>query len=251
MRKLLLSTAAAIVAVSGSALAADLPARGAAIAPAPVFVAMNWAGFYVGAQLGGVQGNDKAQVLIGGVPIAGFGQSYSATAVTGGVYAGYNWQFNNIVLGLEADVNLSGLNKSVTRIGALPLFAGDSVRVKQDVDASLVAKLGYSFGNGLIYLLGGATYANFETRYNLAGTLGVTQSNSDGRMGWTIGAGAAYRFTPNWSARLEYRYSDFGKQTHLLAAGPFSVRHERNTHRVMAGLTYHFWSAPSAVVAKY
>ena len=30
------------------------------------------------------------------------------------------------------------------------------------------------------------------------------------RTGWTVGAGWEYGFTPNWSARLEYRYTDFG-----------------------------------------
>lgn len=52
MRKFLLASAAAITLSTG-ALAADLPIRGPALAPAPVFVAMNWTGFYVGAQVGG------------------------------------------------------------------------------------------------------------------------------------------------------------------------------------------------------
>ena len=30
---------------------------------------------------------------------------------------------------------------------------------------------------------------------------------------WTVGAGLEYAFTQNWTTRVEYRYSDFGKFT--------------------------------------
>lgn len=29
-------------------------------------------------------------------------------------------------------------------------------------------------------------------------------------MGWTAGGGAEWAFSPNWSAKLEYLYSDIG-----------------------------------------
>lgn len=41
MRKILLASVAAAALSAGTAFAADLPARGPAAAPAPVFVAMN------------------------------------------------------------------------------------------------------------------------------------------------------------------------------------------------------------------
>ncbi|MGX9117301.1 outer membrane protein [Mesorhizobium sp. BHbsci] len=40
---------------------------------------------------------------------------------------------------------------------------------------------------------------------------------SDTETGWTAGAGAEYAFTDNLTARVEYRYADFGDltNTHL------------------------------------
>jgi outer membrane immunogenic protein len=62
MRKFVLSAFAASL-MAGTALAADLPVRGPAPAPmpAPVFVAMNWSGFYVGVNAG--YAGDKLRYL--------------------------------------------------------------------------------------------------------------------------------------------------------------------------------------------
>jgi outer membrane immunogenic protein len=38
-------------------------------------------------------------------------------------------------------------------------------------------------------------------------------SFSTTRAGWTVGVGAEHAFTPNWIARAEYRYTDFGSIT--------------------------------------
>ena len=34
--------------------------------------------------------------------------------------------------------------------------------------------------------------------------------NGDHRDGYTVGAGLEYMFAPNWSAKVEYQYYDFG-----------------------------------------
>ena len=36
--------------------------------------------------------------------------------------------------------------------------------------------------------------------------------------GYTVGAGAEYMFAPNWSAKLEYMYYNFGSTTFLTPA---------------------------------
>jgi outer membrane immunogenic protein len=251
MRKFLLSTAAAVVLASGSAMAADLPARVPAIAPAPVFVSMSWAGFYVGAQLGASFANDDAAAFVGGLPIVGAAAGISTTGLIGGVYAGYNWQFNSLVVGLEADANLASTSKTVNQLGTLVFAPGDSVRGKSEFEGALVAKVGVAFDRALLYALGGVTFANAKTSYNLPATLGFVGSNDTTRAGWTLGAGLAYKFAPNWSGRVEYRYSNYGNVTHILGATGVSVRHSIDTHRVMAGLTYHFGGPAGAVVAKY
>jgi outer membrane immunogenic protein len=37
---------------------------------------------------------------------------------------------------------------------------------------------------------------------------------SDTYVGWTVGAGLEYAFTNNLIGRIEYRYTDYGDETH-------------------------------------
>ena len=41
-------------------------------------------------------------------------------------------------------------------------------------------------------------------------------SDSQVHLGWTAGVGGEYAFAPNWTARIEGRYSDFGNETYEL-----------------------------------
>ena len=61
-------------------------------------------------------------------------------------------------------------------------------------------------------------------------------------------------FAPNWSAKVEYDYYDFGNKSTLLV-GPAGVAGDTinsklTVNTVKAGVNYHFnWGGP--VVAKY
>jgi hypothetical protein len=131
LRKILFSTA--LVAVAGSALAADLPYRTAAPAPyvaAPVF---NWTGFYVGVNAGAAFNNRNA----GSIATSGLsapnnvfytdaGNSNDAS-FTGGVTAGYNMQFGSFVAGVEGDVNYLNRRKGGSGVFPAPVdFVGTS-----------------------------------------------------------------------------------------------------------------------------
>lgn len=100
MKKILIAGALALIAAP--ALAADLPRRSGAVAPAPVYAApiFTWSGFYVGAQAGYGWGKDKYGVSLPSV------QNFklSPDGVLGGVHAGYNWQSGAFVYGLEGDI---------------------------------------------------------------------------------------------------------------------------------------------------
>ena len=95
--------------------------------------------------------------------------------------------------------------------------------------------------------------------YNGAVQIG---SDSQVKVGWLVGAGGEYAFSPNWSVKAKYLYADLGTTTYrspLVAAvapaavGPnyswtTSVRNRENIVRV--GLNYKLnWGAP--VVANY
>jgi len=131
MKKLLFASASFVLSAGTSVLAADIPVKAPVYkAPPPVFT---WTGFYVGGNGGyswGRGSTDLAETVsttatittLGGTPIA------SATATTtsfghdraklngglGGVQAGYNWQFDRYVLGLEGDIQATGQRGGVT-----------------------------------------------------------------------------------------------------------------------------------------
>ena len=59
-------------------------------------------------------------------------------------------------------------------------------------------------------------------------------------------------FAPNWSAKIEYQYYNFGNTTFL--TGPagiaFGTRATDDEHTVKGGINYHFnWGGP--VAARY
>ena len=222
MRNILLSTVA-LVAFAGSAVAADLPSRKAApIYTAPVSV-YNWTGFYAGIE-GGADfintrypgySNNRAAGLVGGV-------------------VGYNYQLaNKFVIGLEGDAG--GVFGATKRV-ATP--AGSWTKSDSSYFGDIRGRFGYAVDRTLLYVAGGVAFADVKNNY-----FGVT--NTDSRVGWTIGAGADYAFTNNWIGRLEYRYTDLG------SAIDGGVRVRQNSNEVLVGLLYKFGAPEAAVVAKY
>ena len=228
MKKIILAGALALIAAP--ALAADLPRRSAAVAPAPAYAApiFTWSGFYVGAQVGYGWGKDKA--------------TYGATAVStspdgilGGVHAGYNWQSGAFVYGVEADLEYAN-QKDKAVVGV------NSYNSKIGTSGSLRLRAGYAFDRTLLYVTGGLAGADIS-HANLTGAV----KNSGAEYGWTLGAGLEHALTQNWSARAEYRYSDFGKSK--WAAGVNKA--DTTDHTVRIGLSYRFGGAARPVVARY
>ena len=131
MKTILLTTAAALASLLtiSAASAADLAPM--PVEPmAPVVVPFTWTGFYVGAHIGGVWG-DEDDDLSDNFPGSGTGgggggggcpqtcaDSFSMSGVIGGVHAGYNWQIDQWVLGVEGDFDGTSLEGSHDFSGA-------------------------------------------------------------------------------------------------------------------------------------
>ena len=70
------------------------------------------------------------------------------------------------------------------------------------------------------------------------------------------GAGVEYAFTPNWSLKAEYLFTDLGRnnRTFLAPGGGagFAFGGREQNHIVRAGVNYRFgWAGLSPVLARY
>jgi outer membrane immunogenic protein len=236
MKKLLLS-AVALTAFAAPAFAADMPARTYAKAPAysPPAVIYNWTGFYIGGHLGGAFAGDNS--FVG-----------SDARFMGGVQGGFDYQFApNFVMGVEAQY--SWLNSNITGF-AFP--GGGLVTSRNNQIGSVTGRAGYTWGPGLIYAKGGYAWRdNPNIGVSVAGTPAAFTTDGNHRDGWTVGAGLEYMFAPNWSAKAEYQYYNFGNTN--FTKGPAAIvgtRFRDDDHTVKVGVNYRFgWGGP--VAAKY
>jgi len=237
MKKLLLG-AAAFIAFAAPAFAADMPARTYTKAPAYTApeVVYNWTGFYIGGHLGGAfAGNNSLEGSDGRFMV--------------GVQGGADYQFApNWVVGAEAQYSWlpSNSNNGV-------LFPGGSL-VTQDNHAlgSVTGRLGYTWGPALLYAKGGYAWRdNNNIGVSLAGAPVAFATTGNHKDGYTVGAGLEYMFAPNWSAKAEYQYYNFGS-TAFTAGTPeiVGVRFRDDEHTVKVGVNYRFgWGGP--VAARY
>lgn len=181
-------TAAAlgILALAGAmpAFAADIvseePPAPAPIAELPV---ASWAGPYAGLTVGyGFAGTTHTP-----------GNDIDTDGFLGGAFAGYNWQSDNFVYGVEGDVGYNGEKGS---------NAGE--KSKSGVDGSLRARLGYAVSPDILVY---GTAGGAAQKLKVTNALG---SDSNTMLGWTAGVGTDIKITDNVFGRVEYRYTDYG-----------------------------------------
>jgi outer membrane immunogenic protein len=261
VKKLLLASAALTALISANpVLAADLPAK--TYPKAPVYVpppVYNWTGFYIGGNVGwgwASLGSTETAPGTAAFPIGTVFTKNNMNGFLGGVQTGYNWQVTpGFVVGLEGEWSWADVNGTETTVSTVNGFTS-VVDAKMKDFALLTGRLGYAADNWLFYVKGGGAWGQFSSSGvgTLAGgTFFETTSTSSNRSGWTIGAGVEWGFAPNWSAKLEYNYIDFGS-TNVAVVGTVSgisnVSSTATVNVVKGGINYRFnWGAP--VVAKY
>jgi outer membrane protein OmpA-like peptidoglycan-associated protein len=230
-------------------LASTLPAAAQLGPPA-----VNWGGPYVGLNLGGEWTRLGSSATI---PATGGRVSQTAhdTNITGGGQAGYNWQLNNFVLGVEGDFRGGGPS-GTGRVGASSagFVAGDNFKTSSSWNASARGRVGYAFGPALLYATGGIAFADasMKANYVAAGALpGGSGSDSTVLMGPTAGGGLEYALTPNISVGAEYRYTDYGHDhvnlgSRATAAGvvPVTGNVSLREQAILAKVNYRFGAPP-------
>jgi len=206
-----------------SASAADLSVAPLYKAPPPVQAspAYNWSGFYLGVNGGGGWGHSRWDANATGINLSG-GQ-------VGGT-AGYNWQYGNAVLGLEGDMDWSGM-KGTANSALCP----NGCTTSDNWLSTVRGRAGYAFGGIMPYVTGGLAVG--DIRAATPGFAGANTTNA----GWTVGGGIEFALPGNWTAKAEYLHVDLG---HLNCGAGCGIAPNDNVsmHQdvVRAGLNYHF-----------
>jgi len=231
MLKRALLGVSALALLAGSAAAADLSTRypvKAAVVPVQMF---SWTGFYIGGNVGWGWASNSFDYA---VPGASFAYDVGNTnGFFGGLQGGYNYQFaNNVVIGVEADLEFADISSSNNLLVGGPA-SGQFTSSSVDTYGTIRARLGYAVDRFLPYITGGAAWGN--TSFN--GPWGL--SNDATRWGWTIGGGAEYALTNNWTIKAEYLYIDLGNKDIAYPWGDIASS-SITMNTVKAGVNYKF-----------
>jgi outer membrane immunogenic protein len=251
------------MAAVSSAGAADIPAAPVVKAPVAVPAAQSWYGFYIGANGGYAWGNNSVEftpdafygpLLLGaGVPgsLASKPQGW-----LGGITYGSNYQFNNLVIGLDSDFDWSNIKASQTFNGSVtgvPFTTTASHEIKWF--STTRARAGFVLADHwLLYGTGGLATARVEASannvLNVAGLCAITAGGcpfgaaSKTMWGWAAGAGIEYASGP-WQFRVEYLHYDLGTLNFVMRdlVAPLNAIngsvHERGD-MVRGAITYRF-----------
>jgi outer membrane immunogenic protein len=230
-KKLWLAAVTGLALTTSSAFAADLGQPYYKAPPAPPVVAPpSWTGFYLGieggwgwahAEQSDATGFDSGRFNVNG-------------GLVGGTF-GYNWQVNQIVLGLEGDGSWADIHGSTAGIG---LGCDLTCSAKLDALGTVRGRFGVAFGNFLPYITGGLAVGDIH------GTESLLGSGSSTEVGWTAGGGIEAKVSDAWSIKAEYLYADLGNHAIFdddFGGGVIESEHIKfTTNIVRAGLNYHF-----------
>jgi outer membrane immunogenic protein len=203
LSKAIRAAALAVAALmSGGAAAADLRPYAAPATPN-----LNWAGAYIGANVGYQWGEVSRSPT-------------NPLGAAGGVQAGYNWQFGQFVFGGETDIQASGANDT---------FA--AWKFSNPWFGTVRARGGVAMTNVMFYGTLGLAYGTLKAQSTM---FGATESHT--QAGWTGGAGLEVALSGNWTARAEYLYVNLDDRRFVLDG----TTHGIASNLLRIGVNYHF-----------
>lgn len=243
MKKSLCGSTAFLASVLVSAMlapagAADLSVAPIYKAPPPPAPVTTWTGSYIGVAGGGAWGsavvrNDNT----------GADQTPRVDLSGGiiGITSGFNVQNGNVVLGYEGDTSVTGKKGSAVEFPPNSAFTNE---VKEHWLSTFRGRVGYAQNNWLLYATAGGALAQLEN--TVAGPGGAI-SEKHWHWGWTAGGGVEVKFTPDWTAKVEYLYVGLQDKSYFnpapSVAFPSNQRLYVDDHIVRVGVNYKLpWS---------
>jgi opacity protein-like surface antigen len=104
----------------------------------------------------------------------------------------------------------------------------------------VAGRLGYTTASLFYYVKGGGAWMNADYRMAAAGAASGTVAINSTRGGMMIGAGVEYLLTPQWSAKLEYAFLDFDKNSYFFGFPTIgTTTADTQVHEIKFGANYH------------
>jgi outer membrane immunogenic protein len=195
----------AIAGMTAPASAADLYGYGGGSLKDGPVAAFTWTGFYAGIHAGYAWGDVDHSPTNGGVAPGPF--SYDADGAFGGATLGFNWQFDQIVAGAEAEggyMDLSGDG----RIPSSNPAAHQDIDVDGGAYALIAGRLGLALGHTLIYGKAGYAWVDGDTGQKTTNP-GYKTFRSDSLEGFVYGGGIEHALNRRMTIKVEYLHFDF------------------------------------------
>jgi high affinity Mn2+ porin len=212
--------------------------------PAGATPYFDWTGFYVGGHVGYSRGN--ARVTVADDDPTNFNHRFGS--LIGGLQGGYNYVLpSRLLLGIEADASFPNF-LSADDLAWFRTTPDTDVAEKIEFMSTVRGRLGYAFDHWMVYATGGFAWS-LGRFLQTPGVIEDTDKTLHLHTGWAAGAGAEFAIAPNWIARLEYLYANFGHADVLFPSGT-TAGSAYDVHMIRGGLNYKLGS-PTAYVPDF
>jgi outer membrane immunogenic protein len=224
-----------------------LAAAAAAALSAAAHAEQKWTGFYAGINLGYSWSETDVADLDGwnGLPAAPV-WNLEGDDILFGVNAGINYNWDNWLIGIEAEGGELGLDGVAFQPGS----PGLDTRAEIDGGAYIAAsaRFGYIFGRTLVFLKGGV--ASVDTGVSHIDDCaigacggGLTQGTIGGMtQGWLYGIGVEHPISTGWTIKLEYNRFDLDADVFASNDGgaAFNIGTDTEIDVVKLGVNWQF-----------
>src|SRR5262249_25333932 len=156
-----------------------------------------------------------------------------------------------ILAGIEGDWSWGSSHNNAA--GTIFVFAADGLSFASEAkltwQATIRGRLGFVNGPWLFYGTGGVAFARVpwtdNSTFIFDGTPATAFTSGGGKTltGFAVGAGFEYMWTPNWIARVEYLYENFGDVNVPFGLGPqVGTLDLKDVNKVRIGISYKLGS---------
>ena len=191
-------------------------------ASAQSMYAADWTGFYAGV-IGGVSSATSRHDEDGGPGTSG---DFNQSGFMIGGTAGYNWQMDSVVFGVESDLSYSTVS------GSDDGLCGGSCYTDLQAFGTLRARLGYAAEGFMPYVTGG-----LATGLVHSGQTGMDGSSWE--LGWAVGGGVEAQVSPDMTIKAEYLRASLTDSGYSSGGNSVTVQ-ERGINVFRVGLNYKF-----------